>query len=574
MATKPATKTSTPYVPERPVSLFGYPLLVIMATAFAALLPTFLLGIPSGHDFEFHLNSWMEVLGQWRLGILYPRWASLAHYGYGEARFIFYPPASWMLGAALGSILPWKIVPNAYAWIAMTLSGCFMFLLTRRFLDRRDSIFAAALYAANPYYMVIVYWRSAFAELLVGVLLPLLLLAILRLENGIEQKEDRNSILFLALIVAAAWLTNIPAAVMLTYSMALLLTVVAIQRHSVRPLIQGAAAVLFGLALAGFYIVPVLYEQNWVEIAQVMAPGLRPQDNFIFTSLNDPDHDHFNRLISLLSVAQIALLAIFCFISRPWRLRAPRLWWMLVAWFAACTLLLCSVSLPLYRFLPELRYVQLPLRWLLCLNVVFAALATLATKRRLTRALICLAMFGLLAFVWHKVQNPWWDDAGDVAEMQDHQLDGTGYEGIDEYVPSGGDVYEVKRDARRVTFDGKGNARLRISQWDPELKSFDANVSQPGNLVLRLFNYPAWNVEVNHRVVQTDLLELTGQMVIPVEAGDNQVRITFARTPDRKIGAWITGITIILMMSLFLFRHRRPPYDQSPYRHHQPGQAA
>ena len=103
-----------------------------MAAAFAVLLPTFFLGIPSGHDFEFHINSWMEVLSQWRLGILYPRWAALAHFGYGEARFIFYPPASWMLGAALGSFLPWKIVPGVYEWIALTLSGCSMFLLARR----------------------------------------------------------------------------------------------------------------------------------------------------------------------------------------------------------------------------------------------------------------------------------------------------------------------------------------------------------------------------------------------------------------------------------------------------------
>jgi hypothetical protein len=145
-----------------------------MVTAFVVVLPFSFLGIPSGHDFEFHMNSWMEVLGQWKLGIIYPRWAALAHYGYGEPRFIFYPPASWTLGAILGAILPWKLVPGTFVWLVLSLSGYSMFLLARGWLARRDAIFAAALYVANPYHLVVVYWRSAFAELLGGALLPLL----------------------------------------------------------------------------------------------------------------------------------------------------------------------------------------------------------------------------------------------------------------------------------------------------------------------------------------------------------------------------------------------------------------
>jgi uncharacterized membrane protein len=298
--------------------LFGYPILTIMVMASALFLPTLFFGIPSGHDFEFHLNSWMEVLTQWRLGILYPRWADLAHFGFGEARFIFYPPISWMFGAVLGSFLPWMIVPTVFEWIVLTLSGCSMFLLARRFMQRGDATFTAALYAANPYHIVSVYWRSAFAELLVGALLPLLLLVLLR-----SEKDDRKTVIYLGLIVAGAWLTNIPATVMLTYSLALLVVVAAVMRHSIRPLAVGAIAVLLALALAAFYVVPVLYELKWVEIAQVLSPGVRPQDNFIFTSLNNPDHDRFNMLISLLSVAEIVLLALFWFPSRPWRAR-PR----------------------------------------------------------------------------------------------------------------------------------------------------------------------------------------------------------------------------------------------------------
>ena len=532
--------------------LLGFPILMIMAAAFALFVPSFFFGIPSGHDFEFHMNSWMEVLSQWRLGILYPRWAALAHFGYGEARFIFYPPISWMLGAALGSFLPWWIVPGVYEWIALTLAGCSMFLLARRFMPRRDATFAAALYAVNPYHIVIVYWRSAFAELLVGALLPLLLLVLLR---SVE-KSHRTTVLSLGLIVAAAWLTNVPAAVMLTYSLALLLVVASILRRSPRPLAIGALALFLGLALAAFYVVPVLYELKWVEIAQVLSVGVRPQDNFIFTSLHNPDHDRFNMLISLLSVAEMILLAVFWFLSRPWRARVPELWSMLTAWSTACILLLSSLSLLLYRFLPELRYVQLPLRWLLCLNVSFALLVAMGSRRWMFRALACVAMLAVLAFVWRSVQPPWWDTSDDVAEMLDNQQNGSGYDGIDEYVPEGVDVYRIKPDARHVTFDGNGTSRIHVTRWGPETKSFSANLSQPGNLVLKLFSYPAWRVEVNGRPVQTAMHKVTGQMVIPAEAGDNQVQVTLTRTRDRELGGLISFGAALLVVVLVPYKRR------------------
>src|SRR5262249_7089517 len=353
---------------DKPVPGAALVLAIIAAAAFAAIVPTFWFGNVSGHDFEFHMNSWMEVAGQWQQGVLYPRWAAMAHYGYGEPRFIFYPPASWMFGAALGKVLPWKLVPGVYIWTVLTAAGCSMFALARNCLPRKDAVFAAALYAVNPYHLVIIYWRSAFAELMASLWLPLLLLFVLRLEkNG----ERRKVVLCLSLVLAGTWLTNAPAAVMVNYSLVLLVGVVAAVRRSPRVLLQAAAACVLGLGLAAFYVLPAAYEQRWVNIDEALSLIVRPQSNFLFTRIADPDHNRFNLLVSIIAVLEIAIFALAMWLSRRRRRDQPELWWSLALWGSVAALLMLPFTFVLWQYLPQLRFVQLPWRWLLCLNVAF-----------------------------------------------------------------------------------------------------------------------------------------------------------------------------------------------------------
>jgi hypothetical protein len=167
------------------------------------------------------------------------------------------------------------------------------------------------------------------------------------------------------------------------------------------------------------------------------------------------------------------------------------------------------------------------------------------------RAALYVATLCVLAFGWQHFQPPWWDNAADLREMQDNMVTGAGYEGTDEYTPLAADPSSIDKGGRRVTVDGPAHAAIRVSQWEPERKIFTAEMSEPDNLALRLFNHPAWHVEVNGHEVQAGTREGTGQMLVPVEAGVNRVQITFVRTWDRRAGAWISVLALILALLLF-----------------------
>ena len=532
-------------MPERRSRLTWAPLLSIAAAAFAVEIPFFFLGTPSGHDVEFHLYSWLEVLAQWKQGIVYPRWAALAHFGYGEPRFIFYPPASWTVGAALSAIFPWVVVSDIYIWLVLVAAGVSMFLLARQWLDCRDATFAAVLYAVNPYHLVIVYWRSAFAELLAAALLPLLLLLLLR-------RDEKRGIVWLGLVLAASWLVNAPAAVMMHYSMAVLIVVTAWQRRSARILLTGSIAVVLGAALAAFYLFPAIYEQRWVNIAQAVSAGSRPLDNFIFVHTEDAEHDAFNRVISWVAVAEIVLTMAAAWAARQWRSRNRELWHSLVIWAAVCTVLMLPVTNLLWDFLPKMRFMQFPWRWSLCLGIPFTLFIVLGVRRWPVRLALYLATLCVIAFGWHHFQAPWWDTRADLREMQDNMATGAGYEGTDEYTPAGADPSAlnsaVDKTTRRVTVDGPAHAAIRVSDWRAERKEFTAEVSAADNLALHLFNYPAWRVEVNGRMVQASAREGTGEMLVPVEAGANRVQIIFVRTWDRTVGAWVSMVAVVFVL--------------------------
>ncbi len=531
----------------------------VCALAFAALavvVPFSVRGIACGHDLTFHMNSWMEVAQQWREGIVFPRWAEYANYGSGEPRFLFYPPLSWILGGALGSFLPWTLVPAAFVCCSIFLAGLAMLKMAREWFPEPDATLIAMAYALNPYLLLTIYVRSAFAELLAASFLPLLVLWIVR------ERAPRAMFVPLALTIAGVWLTNVPAAIIASYVAVLLLVTVTIFRRNSRVFVYGMAATAMGLLLASFYIVPVLCEKNWITLGQVLSAGVRPAENFLFTRIGEPEHDAFLRTLSWLAVGELAITGVAMFVARGWRRRNPTLCWSLIILAGVSLALMVPITSLAYRFMPDLRFLQFPWRWLMVTGIAYAVFVVAAVPRFRGKPSLYFVLFVALIAVCNLALQPQCDPEDTPFMLSSVFRAGYGYMGTDEYTPAGGDNYEIKPDFPEFAIrgaDGRGpaaNARVTHLHAGPYRKQVTVESSQPVEIVLRLMNYPTWRVEVNGKRITPQSDDPTGRMMIPVPAGRSEVGVRFIRTPDRWLGDGLS-LGALLLLCAFWYGERR-----------------
>jgi hypothetical protein len=552
-------------------------ILISFLISLAIVSPFFWLGNATGHDFQYHAASWLDAAGQWKHGIVYPRWTEWANYGFGEPRFIFYPPFSWMLGASLGSIMPWNHVPIVFVFLVQTVAGLSAFALARRLLPKRAALFCVACYAANPYALLIVYMRSDFAELLANAFFPLLFLLALQIGDLLESAatSQRSTmprvIASFAAVFAAVWLSNAPAGVIASYSSFALFGFAALTRKSWQPLMRGIVGLALGFGLASFYILPAAYEQRWVNIAQALSTGLLPSENFLYTVINDPEHTLFNWIASTIAILLMVLTGLAALRVRGGeQARGNRsafdnqLWQAMLLLAGLSTVLMLRFTSPLWAVLPKLRFVQFPWRWMSLLSVVFAVFLGSAMGRKRWGWIWAVATFALIGGTGVVlVQRGWWDTQ-DIPALRAAIANGEGFDGTDEYDPAGDDHTNLPTKSPQAMFMDTDsipgpNSRptIRVERWGPEDKVVSVNSREPFFLGLRLLNYPAWRAEVNGAAVSPRGGDDFNQMIVPVPAGESHVHVWFARTWDRTLGAGLSLLSALAALGLLVTGIRR-----------------
>jgi len=586
------------------------PVIVLLA-ALVAIAPQLLHGPSCGHDFNFHLVSWFDALNSWRHGLLYPHWAASANYGAGEPRFVFYPPLTWMLGASLGLLLPWSLVPVALTFLLLAATGLATRALARQALADAPATLAGCASIFSGYALFTAYERSAFAELAGGFWIPLLLLFMLRDRNPEASAVKRaldGSAAPLALVVAGVWLSNVPLGVMAFYLLAAGSLALALLQRAWWPLLRAAVGAGVGLALAAIYLLPAAWQQHWVDIRQATEdPGLMIQNSWLFARHAEPLlqlHDVELRRVSTIAVIMVAvslasLLVIWWRGILPPKSRShARRWWSLLAAIPFVVLFLqFPLSQPVWNLLPRFRFLQFPWRLLVVLDAPMAILFAAALwprkpARRYSRAAviaICAATFlAAAAFAGKSFFQPC-DDEDNVPAMAAVYNTGAGFEGVGEYEPPGADnsllptglpvaclIADPSVVLGKVTEDGVVTEDS-VPAWSVEqgscLATFAAatgpDAARPehlrliaapfraGFMVLRLRSYPAWAVRVNGQPVASLPHRDDGLMAVPVPAGPVDLSVDWTTTPDSLVGRWLSVLGVLLLTALCLLEQKR-----------------
>ena len=535
---------------------------ILCAASLVAILPMLRFGASCGHDFEFHVINWLEVANQFsHFG--FPHWAFTPGWGAGEPRFLFYPPLSWSLGALLGFILPWKFVPAAFTWIALTLSGFTMHRLASRYTSSNAALLAATLYLANPYMLFTAYERTAYGELLAAAWMPLLFAAAL---------ATRVRIVPIATALGLIWVTNAPAGVMASYSLALI-TLIRLCAPDVasrfRLAMKVAAGTVLAFALASFYLAPAIGQQRYIQVKMAIVEGVRPIDNFLFHKM--PANDYHDDVVQTASIVALTLLAgigIALFLAHknkavcppsrsggPAPAALPLLPLGLLT--ALIAFLLTPASLIFWIHVPKLAFLQFPWRLCAILSVILALSFAVALREKLETLpsslipLPCLLLTAALVLpTWHFYRQPC-DSNSSVAALVTVFHSNVGVDPTDEYTPITADGDAIKQDSPAYWLIPEG-ANINTPPPAEATPGSAPNhlaltLPAPATLVLNRREYPLWQVRYNGQPIAPIAPErLDGLIALALPAGPATIDLVWTRMPLQTIGLAISALAAVI----------------------------
>ncbi|MFO7540294.1 MAG: 6-pyruvoyl-tetrahydropterin synthase-related protein [Chloroflexota bacterium] len=595
----------------------GY--LLVLLIALIAIWPFISrASLPQETDAELHIFRLMELGYLVAGGEWYPRWAPDFYHGYGYPIFNYYAPLAYYAGLPLER-LPWfdAVIGVKFVFVVgLLLAAVGVYGFVRDNWGRPAGYVATAVYLYAPYVQFIdPHARGVLAESLSLGVLPLALWALDRWRRtggpgvwigaalavaAVILSHNLMAVLFGCLLGGWVIWHTLPAA---AHSFKSRYWVEADRqtdhvvhfnslgnRHGTAVPIWSLWLLLgLGLGLSAFFWLPLLLERNAVELDTLLGQG----DNFDFRT-------HFLSLREMLAFPGWldwgATEPVFRFSLglAQWLLGGLGLLLLLLrrvahayhlSFFALSLALLLFLMLPLsepvWTAVPILPYFQFPWRLLGAAALCLALLAGAATAALLSllrpywgerMEWITALLVALPLLLGLPLSQPApWPDFGEVNRLRLTLLENSGRwvgtTSTADFVPATVDMLPGRNGAVVAGFGQDGvldrvnrptlpeGTIVEATEVTPLYFRYQVSTPEPFRLRLFLFDFPGWRTWLNGALIETELGQPEGFIVIPVPAGEHLVEVRFGSTLPRTVGWVLAGLSLLLLLSgAFLWR--------------------
>ncbi|HEV7398068.1 MAG TPA: 6-pyruvoyl-tetrahydropterin synthase-related protein [Pyrinomonadaceae bacterium] len=530
-------------------------LVVIIGVGMLALLPMMFWGIPSGGDLPNHYRFVLPFYDAIHSGHLYPGWLAESNYGFGDARFRFYPPGLYYLLTLFKSAAGWYWASIATFTFLSVLGGLGMYFWARTSHSRNVAMWAGVLYVIAPYHLNQLYQASLLSEYAACSVLPFVFAFVERT----CRRQKAIDVAGLAASYALLVLTHLPLTVIGSLSLALY-AITLLSRKTLFPsMVKLGSGVVIGLVASSFFWMTMLAELPWIKgnsANQNLYYDYRA--NFLFSpsALTNRNTWYAN----LLAFALIGMLLPAVILIKKKTDSATKA----VGVVAIASLLMATeLSRPLWIVIPRLREVQFPWRWL-AITSIFGSIVLAASLPkwkeiylRKLRPLHLAPALGVALSIFFIASQIVWDSDYLARPAFDSLLGNIrGSASFKDWMPlSAGEDIKTFAASDQVT---AGDRKVVVQDWQPEHRQFNINSGAATEARVRTFYYPLWKATAGEQSLAVRPAQ-DGAILITLPAEARTVSLDFQE--PRRVGyarvASGAGWLLIIALCLWSVFHKR-----------------
>ena len=540
--------------------LWGVLVAAWLCRVFFQLAPGEMPGNHEAYNYVYRLIEFQDLL---RAGYLFPQWASDFRGGLGSPYFGYYQPGFFYVASTLACIVSVPLALALTLWgFALVGYGGMLALVRARFGVAAGTL-AATVYLLSAYAYGDLHLRGDLSEFAGMMLLaPALHCLTAWLDGGSARYWRATAACGAALVLAH------PVAGLLGYGAMASVIVCWVASGADRRRAAGAVgALVAGVGLAGFYLVPLLLEWRFVAgdrvataTADVRLAFVELGDLFSLGARAGMWPAFVERIVPLDRV-QVALawVAIGTSLWR-WRHRTTaqrRLVGALLVIAAWTTWLMHPTSRVLWDAVPLLRFVQFPWRALLVLTTALAAITGCLVEGR---QVVALAGIALCAWSVHGLQPlpvRRWNHPPTARAMTETFV---APDIADEWLPRGALGLRGEQVPTAPACDG---SVCRIVSFERGTARLETRIMMIGvaRVVLPHYYFPVgWTATFEGKPVVLEptsegLMRVTIDHPLPVAEGRLDVR--FHITPARRLGVMLTLAMVCALVCGAAWRRRR-----------------